>query len=121
MPEPNLIRETRLTLAEFLDSPDVAASANRVALTDLRPWHVSMGGWHWWECAAAINHHDRRSVLPPALFAIMWDQHPDGQREWDGVRHVEFEPDDLREQPALDALSAACVAYVAALPPWWER
>lgn len=105
--------EVRLPLAAFLEHAAALAElpVTTVTLTDRRPWHVSMGGWHWWERAAAINTHDRRSALPPGLFDLLWQQHPEQQDEWDGVRHLNFGRTDERHQPALDALSAACLAY----------
>lgn len=91
-----------------------------LAVADLRPWHVSMGGWHWWERAATINHVDRRSVPPPDVFAAMWERHPAEREEWDGVRHLCFDPTDEWERPAIDALSHALVDHcrgLVGLPP----
>lgn len=63
----------------------VAHPVRVVHLTDMRPWHVSMGGWHWWEGVADINHRDRTSVLPPDLFEAMWELHPAERAGWEGA------------------------------------
>lgn len=130
------VDEVRLPLAAFVGHPYhestgsrpglvrelfAAHPITRVVLTDVEPWttgaaNVTDGdpehGWSWWRASAWLPGRtaDDRGYLPDDLFDMMARMYP-GRVLIDGGppsnQHVGFPS----AAAALDALSAACVAY----------